>query len=103
MGISGLVILALNAAGPALWTSLTGDSIPFDPYVRIMLWATYADLLTQVPVALYQAQQKARQFVSVQYGRFLLGVLMSLLLVVALAAGRLWVLLSQLVSAPSWP
>jgi O-antigen/teichoic acid export membrane protein len=52
----------------------------------------------QVPVALYQAQQKARQFVSVQYGRFLLGVLTSLLFVVSLKLGAYGVLLSQLVS-----
>jgi O-antigen/teichoic acid export membrane protein len=98
MAASGLVILALTAIGPVLWPALTGNTIPFDPYVRIMLWFTYTGLVIQVPIALYQAQQKARQFVSVQYGRFLLGVLTSLLFVVALKMGAYGVLMSQLVS-----
>jgi O-antigen/teichoic acid export membrane protein len=98
MVASGLVILALSAIGPSLWPALTGNSIPFDPYVRIMLWSTYTGLVVQVPVSLYQAQQKARQFVSVQYGRFLLGVLTSILFVVALKMGAYGVLMSQLVS-----
>ena len=63
-----------------------------------MLWATYADLLSQIPIALYQAQQRAKQFVYVQYSRFLLGVATSVLFVIALQLGALGVLLSQLVA-----
>jgi O-antigen/teichoic acid export membrane protein len=99
LAFSGATILALNAFGPVLWQRFTANTIPFDPYVRTMLWFTFADLAMQVPVSLYQAQQKAREFVTVQYGRFLLGILTSVLFVIALRMGAEGVLLSQLVSA----
>ena len=94
----GLVVVALDVWGPALWTRFTANTIPFYPYVRVMLWATYVDLLSQIPIALYQAQQRAKQFVYVQYSRFLLGVATSVLFVIALQLGALGVLLSQLVA-----
>lgn len=99
IGFAGAVILALNAIGPALWVRFTANTIPFDPYVRMMLWFTFADLVTQVPVSLYQAQQQARQFMTVQYGRFLLGIATSVLFVIALGMGAAGVLLSQLTAA----
>jgi len=98
IAVPGLVVAALNIWGPALWTRFTANTIPFYPYVQVMLWATYVDLLSQIPVALYQAQQHATQFVSVQYGRFLLGVATSVLFVIALRLGAYGVLLSQLVA-----
>jgi O-antigen/teichoic acid export membrane protein len=94
----GLVVVALDAWGPALWEHFTANTIPFYPYVRVMLWATYADMLSQIPISLYQAQQRAKQFVYVQYGRFLMGVATSVLFVIALRLGALGVLLSQLVA-----
>jgi O-antigen/teichoic acid export membrane protein len=94
----GLLVLALDAWGAALWARFTANTIPFHPYVRVMLWATYVDMLSQIPISLYQAQQRARQFVYVQYSRFLLGVATSVLFVIALRLGALGVLLSQLVA-----
>ncbi len=94
----GLVVVALDVWGPALWARFTANTIPFYPYVRVMLWATYVDMLSQIPIALYQAQQRAKQFVYVQYSRFLLGVATSVLFVIALQLGALGVLLSQLVA-----
>ena len=98
IAVPGLVVVALDIWGQALWVRLTADTIPFYPYVQVMLWATYVDLLSQIPVALYQAQQRATQFVYVQYGRFLLGVATSVLFVIALRLGAYGVLLSQLVA-----
>lgn len=97
--VPGVIVLILSVLGPALWSRFTAGTIPFDPYVRIALWTVYVDLLAQIPIALYQAQQQARQFVAVQYGRFILGVATSLLFVVALRMGAAGVLLSQFVSA----
>ena len=94
----GLAVVALDIWGPALWARFTANTIPFYPYVRVMIWATYVDLLSQIPIALYQAQQRAKQFVYVQYSRFLLGVATSVLFVIALQLGALGVLLSQLVA-----
>lgn len=98
VAMPGLVVVALDIWGPTLWARFTANTIPFHPYVRVMLWATYVDLLSQIPVALYQAQQRATQFMSVQYSRFLLGVATSVLFVIALQLGAYGVLLSQLVA-----
>lgn len=98
IAVPGLVVVALDVWGAALWTRFTADTIPFYPYVRVMLWATYVDMLSQIPIGLYQAQQRATQFVYVQYSRFLLGVATSVLFVIALRLGALGVLLSQLVA-----
>ncbi len=96
---SGVVILALNFWGPGLWLRFTRNTIPFDPFVRIVLFTIYLDLLMQIPIALYQAQQRAKQFTYVQFGRFLLGTLNALWLVVFLRMGAQGVLLSQLLAA----
>ena len=98
IAVPGLAVVALDVWGPALWARFTANTIPFYPYVRVMLWATYVDMLGQIPVALYQAQQRATQFVYVQYSRFLLGVATSVLFVIALQLGVYGVLLSQLVA-----
>ena len=96
IAVPGLVVVALDIWGPALWARFTANTIPFDPYVRVMLWATYVDLLGQIPVSLYQAQQRATQFMAVQYSRFLLGAATSVLFVIAWRLGAYGVLLSQL-------
>ncbi|MCO6451621.1 MAG: polysaccharide biosynthesis protein [Caldilineales bacterium] len=97
--VAGIAVLAMSAFGESAWTLLTADTIPFQPYVPIVLWTTYIDLLIQIPLALYQTQQKAKQYVSMQYIRFGLGVLGSLLFVVLLRWGALGVLVSQLSAA----
>ncbi|MBN1994981.1 MAG: oligosaccharide flippase family protein [Anaerolineae bacterium] len=96
MALPGVVVVALNIWGPALWSGYIGSTIPFDPYVRLMLWATYTLSLTQIPISLYQAQQKAREFVYIQYGKFGLDVVATVILVVILGLRAYGMMLSQL-------
>ncbi len=96
--VSGVIVILLNIWGPGLWERYTANTISFDPYVRIMLWTAFVGALLQIPLALYRAQQKAGEFVYLQYGRFLLGVVLSLGLVVLLQWGAYGVLMSQLLA-----
>jgi O-antigen/teichoic acid export membrane protein len=96
--VSGVVVFLLNIWGPALWARFTAEKIPFDPYVRLVLLSSCIATWISIPQALYQAQQKARNYVYVGYGRYLLGVLANLILVVGLRQGAYGKLLGQLVS-----
>lgn len=96
--VSGVVVLLLNIWGPALWARFTTGRIPFDPYVRFMLLSACVATWIAIPQSLYQAQQKARSYVYVGYGRFFLGVAANLILVVGLRQGAYGKMLGQLVS-----
>jgi O-antigen/teichoic acid export membrane protein len=96
--VSTIAIIVLNIWGPALWRNLTANTIPFDPYVRIALWITYATQWLYIPRALYQTRQKALSFVTVQYGEFLLTTGAMLVLVVMLRQGAYGLLMSRLLA-----
>jgi O-antigen/teichoic acid export membrane protein len=98
MLVSGVIVFLLNLWGPTLWARFTTGKIPFDPYVRLVLLSSCISTWIMIPQALYQAQQKARNYVYVGYGRYLLGVLANLILVVVLRQGAYGKLLGQLVS-----
>jgi O-antigen/teichoic acid export membrane protein len=94
--VPGAIVIALNIWGAGLWARYTTGAIPFDPYVRLMLWSVYALALTQIPLSLYQTQEKARPFVFIQYGKFFLEVLAMILLVAVLQLRAYGMILSQL-------
>ena len=96
--IAGAVILFLNFWGSLLWQRYTSNIIPFDPYVRLMLWTTYAGLLFQIVLDIYRAQQKSRTYVGLQSGKFVLGIVLTFVWVVALRTGAYGVMISQLIS-----
>ena len=96
--ISLIIILILNFFGPTLWMRFTAQKIPFNPYVRLMLWSMYFESLLRIPIVLYQAQQKARQVVYIQYSKCILGIFLSLIFIVILKWGAYGVLLSQLLT-----
>jgi O-antigen/teichoic acid export membrane protein len=75
--IAGAIIFILNLWGPVLWPRYTSNIIPFDPYVRLMLWTTYAALLFQIVLDIYRAQQKSRTYVGLQSGKFVLGIVLT--------------------------
>ena len=52
-----------------------------------MLITVYGGLLYRIPYSLYQAQQKVKKCVSLDFGSFLLSVGISLILVVGLRKG----------------
>ncbi len=96
--VSLIVVLILDTLGATLWEQFTANIIPFDPYVRLMLWTTFTAVTGQIPLAVYRAQQKAKEYVFIQYGKFLVGVVASLILVVALKWGAYGVMLSQFIA-----
>jgi len=98
MVLPSIALLALNIWGPFLWNYIVKASFPFDPYVRLMLWSTYAASLLQIPLALYRAQQKAISVVYAQYGQFFITVISHFIFLVGLRWGAYGVLLSQFIA-----
>ena len=94
----GIVLLALNFWGPSIWRYYVISGIPFDPYVRLMLWSTYVASLLQIPLALYRAQQKANYVIFAQYGQFIITIISHLVFLVGLRMGAQGLLLSQLIA-----
>lgn len=98
MVLPGFVLLALNIWGPSIWDYYVITGIPFDPYVRLMIWSTYAASLLQIPLALYRAQQRANVVVYAQYGQFLITIISHFVFLVGLRLGAHGLLLSQLIA-----
>ncbi len=85
--VPGIILTSLILFGRPLWAHVTSEKIPFYPLVVLMLITVYGGLLYRIPYALYQAQQKVKKCVSLDFGSFLLSMGISLILVVGLRKG----------------
>lgn len=93
LGAGLAITLLLDRLGPAIWRAMNLESIPFDPFVRLMIWSAYLRTLIQIPMTLYQVEQKPGRYLSVQYSTFFANFLSAMLLVVVFrmgAAGQMW-------------
>jgi O-antigen/teichoic acid export membrane protein len=97
--VSSVAIVALDAFGASLWQRFTSGSIPFHPYVRLMLWVTFLSTLTTIPQTVYQAQERSSALVGFQLLQGLAAVAIGVLFVALLRERALGMLRSQLVSA----
>jgi len=96
--IAVALVLTFDHWGPLFWETFTGKSFPFTPFVKLALWTTFFLAVIQIPLSLYQAQQKAKTFALFQYGHFVLGTVIILILVIFFDLGALGVLWGQFVS-----
>jgi O-antigen/teichoic acid export membrane protein len=85
--VPGTILTALILFGRPLWAHITSNQIPFQPLVVLMLITVYGGLLYRIPYSLYQAQQKVKKCVRLDFGSFLLSIGISLILVVVLKKG----------------
>lgn len=86
-GSIAILVALLSFFGGWVWDRWLGSQIPFSPYIQIVLWTSYADILIQVPLSMYRAQQKSKQFIIAQVANFLLSVLLAILFVGILKQG----------------
>jgi len=96
---AGILTLLLSWRGPFLWPRITSGQIPFSPYILIVLWTSYADVLTQTSLSLYRTRQRASAFMTAQLGSFALTLGATILLVVVLHMGARGQLLGSLIGA----
>jgi O-antigen/teichoic acid export membrane protein len=85
--VPGTILAILIFFGRPLWMHITSDKISFRPLVVLMLITVYGGLLYRIPYSLYQAQQKVKKCISLDFGSFVLGTVISLILVVGLKKG----------------
>ncbi|MDY7075435.1 MAG: oligosaccharide flippase family protein [Chloroflexota bacterium] len=97
VGFVGSLVFGLGVWGESLWNWVTSGQVPFRPYVQLMLWSTYASLVIDLPMTLYQTQQKARHYMLAQLATFSLTLGATILFVVVLRMGAYGQLLGGLV------
>ena len=85
--VPGVILTALILFGRSLWSHATSGKIPFQPLVVLMLISVYGGLLYRLPYSLYQAQQKVKKCVLLDFVGFTLSVAIGLLLVVGWKKG----------------
>ena len=83
--------------GEPLWNRVTAGQVPFSPYIQIMLFSVYAGIMIDVPMRIFQTQQKARTYTVGQLSTFLLTVGATIVFVVVLRMGARGQLLGGLV------
>src|SRR6185312_4219887 len=96
--LSGVVVGLLDVYGGGAWARFTSASIPFRPYVRLMLWTTFVATVTTIPQTIYQSQERAGALVGFQLFQGLAAVGIGVLFVAVLRQHALGVLRSQLIS-----
>ncbi len=97
--VSGIAVALLDVYGETAWARYTSASIPFHPYVRLMLWTTYIGTLTTIPQTIYQTQERAGTVVGLQLFQGLAAVGVGVGFVAVLRQHALGVLRTQLVSS----
>ncbi len=95
---AGCAFLILQSFGEPFWVLISGSTIPFSPYVPLTLWAAYAAILSNVPLVMYQNEQRPVAFIVAQGGCLLLNVGWSILFVVSWRMGAEGQLLGRLVA-----
>lgn len=96
---SGILTFLLDLTGPYWWSTITSGNIPYAPYIRIVLWTSFAEMLFQIPLSLYRNEQNAVAFISVQTFNFVLTLLATILFVVFFQWGATGQLLGSFVAS----
>ena len=96
---AGLLALFSSVAGNLVWDNVTSGQVPFSPFIRIVIWTSYVELLVQIPLLLYRTQQRARAFITVQLVSFILTLVLTIWLVVFLQMGAAGQLLGSLLAS----
>jgi len=88
LGLSGAVVSgALLLFGRPLWKFVSSGSIPFAPYVMLMLGSVFVSQFVPILLSLFQAQQRPRAFLVTQLSMFFCTIGCMLVFVVALNKG----------------
>jgi O-antigen/teichoic acid export membrane protein len=98
IAFSVALVVVLELFGGSLWERYTSGAIPFS-YVRLALWATFLTMLVQIPLTLYQSEERAQMLVGWQLLQGVLAVGVGFVFVGWLRERALGVLRSQVVAA----
>jgi len=93
------VTIILCLVGKPLWNLFSDETIPYLPFVVFMLWISFFRSVIQTPTNLYRAEQKAKEFIYVQWGVFLTTTISAIIFVVLLKQGAYGQMLSTLIAA----
>ena len=80
--VSSALLFLFWIIGPIIWPMITRNSVPFSPYVQLMLLTVFFTSVIRIPLSLYQTRQKALQYSITQYSVFLLNFIAAMILVV---------------------
>jgi O-antigen/teichoic acid export membrane protein len=94
---SGLATLALDQLGRMGRLNFI-PSLPFDPYLRLVLWTSFLNLFVNAPQTIYLTRQEPARVVRLAVGQALLTALCVLLFTVQFAGGVTGVLTGYLVA-----
>ena len=97
IGFAAAFTAALHLWGAPLFSWLL-SSVPFDPFIRVVLWTAFFGTVNQVPLALLRAREEAGVFVRWSYATAISGLLLSGYFVAIRREGALGVLHGSLAS-----
>jgi O-antigen/teichoic acid export membrane protein len=92
------LMVAIELAGRAGYLDFI-KSVPYNPYLRFAFVTGYLSIFMAVPVAMFQAQQKARRVTALRWVSTIVSMGLGVILVVGLHQGVLGVLRAALAAA----
>jgi O-antigen/teichoic acid export membrane protein len=94
--IGGVIGFFTDMYGENLWKIISTGQVTYDPYVRIMIWISFANAVAYIPITLYQTAQRPVAFVISNSGLFLLNTVFVMYFVIFQGRGALGQLQGQL-------
>jgi O-antigen/teichoic acid export membrane protein len=92
------VVIAIELAGRAGYLDFI-RSVPYDPYLRYAVLTGYLSIFLSIPVAMYQAQQRAGRVTALRWVNTIVTMGLGVVLIVGLDQGVLGALRAALVAA----
>ena len=95
---SGLILAGLAIVGAHWWPTISSGAIPFRPFVILMLLTVWTGLISRMLLSLYQAQQRAMAYVTIEGAGFLLSIIFGLTFVAGYRMGAYGQILGALIA-----
>ena len=95
---SGVVLIGLSIFGDRWWSSISAGGIPFRPFVTLTLVTVWAGLILRTLLSIYQAQQRAMAYVTLEGIGFALSVIFGLTFVASYKMGAYGQILGAFIS-----
>jgi O-antigen/teichoic acid export membrane protein len=84
---SGAILVGLSIFGDRWWNVISSGSIPFRPFATVTLMTVWGALISRLLLTLYQTQQRAAAYITIEGIAFVISVVLGLIFVAGYRMG----------------
>jgi len=95
---SGVVLIGLSIFGDRWWSVISSGNIPFRPFATLTLMTVWGALISRMLLTLYQTQQRAAAYITIEGVGFVASVILGLIFVAGYTMGAYGQILGGFIS-----